>query len=229
MGNLTGLKRAIDAGAHVAWFLLATDEAFAKANIGRSIDDSLIELEKMHELASQADIQLGTYLIAAFGGPAGLARGPETVDGLAHRLLSMGVDKWILADSCGYAAPPQMRNMVQFAANLTGMHNLNVQVHDSRGMGLANVAELVALGLHNIDLSLAGSGGHPAAPGASVGGVCSEDAVQMLDLMGVQSGVDLHKLIETANWLRKRIHSACRPGPGYCCRTRGFQGRAGHV
>ncbi len=201
VGNLTGLKRAIDSGAHAAWFLLAADEAFAKANIGRSIDDSLIELEKMCELAATADIRLGTYLIAVFGGPIGLPRGPAQVQSLVNRLAAMGVDEWILADSCGYAAPSQIRHMLEFAASHTAMEKLRVQVHDTRGMGLANIAEQLRAGAYNIDTSLAGSGGHPAAPGAAVGGVCTEDVVQMLDLMGVKSGIDLSSLIDTANWL----------------------------
>ena len=200
VGNVTGLKRAIDSGAHAAWFLLATDEAFSRGNIGRSIDESLAELARMREVAEGSALKLGTYMIAVFGGPVGLARGPHDVAGLARRLVEMDVCDWILADSCGYAAPPQIRAMVDFAAGLVGQVRLNVQVHDSRGMGLANVAELAALGLANIDLSLAGSGAHPAAPGAAAGGVCTEDAVQMLELMGVDTGLDLSALLDTANW-----------------------------
>lgn len=205
VGNLTGLKRAIDSGAHVAWFLLAADEQFSKANIGRSIDESLAELESMVEVAASAGITLGTYLIALFGGPTGLSRNPEDVRGVASRLIDLGVSKWILADSCGYAAPPQIRKMVRFATEFTDITNLNVQVHDSRGMGLANIAELVNLGLANIDTSLAGSGGHPAAPGAHVGGTCTEDTAQMLSLMDIETGLDLPALIETANWLTEVV------------------------
>lgn len=80
------------------------------------------------------------------------------------------------------------------------MDALTVQVHDSRGMGLADVAELARMGLRNIDTSLAGAGGHPAVPGANVGGVCTEDAVQMLERMGHSTGIDLPALIDTANW-----------------------------
>jgi len=201
VGNVTGLKRAIDAGADAAWFLLATDEVFSRGNIGRTIDESLIELARMREVAEGSSIKLGTYMIAVFGGPTGMARGPHDVAQLAHRLVEMDVKDWILADSCGYAAPPQIRAMVAFAAGLVGRERLNVQVHDSRGIGLANVAELASIGLANIDLSLAGSGAHPAAPGAAAGGVCTEDAVQMLELMGVGTGLDLSALIDTANWL----------------------------
>ena len=163
VGNLAGLERAIDSGAHVAWFLLAADEEFSRANIGRSIDDSLAELARMREAAARSSTQLGTYVIAAFGGPVGLARGPDEVRGVATRLLEMEVRDWILADSCGYAAPPQIREMVCFAAGLVGLERLTVQVHDSRGMGLADVAALVDVGLTNVDLSLAGSRAHPAS------------------------------------------------------------------
>lgn len=201
VGNVTGLRRAIDAGAHAAWFLLSADEEFSKNNIGRTIEDSLEELGRMCEVASSSDIRLGTYMISIFGGPGGLPRAPHQMKDVASRLTELGVYDWILADSCGYAAPPQMRDMVTFAARLTGKDHLTVQVHDSRGMGLANIAQLVELGVGNIDTSLAGSGGHPAMADAPVGGVCSEDAVQMLELMDVHTGVDLAALIEAANWL----------------------------
>ena len=219
VGNVTGLKRAIDAGAHAAWFLLATDEAFSRGNIGRSIDESLAELARMREVAEGSGIKLGTYMIAVFGGPTGLARGPDDVANLAHRLVEMDVKDWILADSCGYAAPPQIRAMVAFAAGFVGQERLNVQVHDSRGMGLADVAELASIGLANIDLSLAGSGAHPAAPGAAAGGVSTEDAVQMLELMGVDTGLDLSALIDTANWLDALLGG----------REKGFARRIGRV
>lgn len=201
VANVAGLRRAIDAGADVGWFLLSADEAFARANIGRTIDESLAELARLREAAEGSRTKLGTYLIAAFGGPLGTARGPEDVRPVAERLVGMDVRDWILADSCGYAAPPQMAAMVEWAAGLVGMDRLHVQVHDSRGMGLANVAELARLGLAKIDLALAGSGGHPAAPGKLVGGTCTEDAVQLLELMGIDTGIDLAALIEAANWL----------------------------
>lgn len=201
VGNVAGLRRAIDAGADVAWFLLSADEDFARKNIGRGIGESLKELALMREIAEGSGTSLGTYVIAVFGGLTGVARGPVDFAPVAQRLIELDVRDWILADSCGYAAPPQIRAMVEFAETLTAKSQLVVQVHDSRGMGLANIVELVHLGIQNIDCSLAGCGAHPAMPKANVGGICTEDAVQMLDLMGVNTGVDLSALIDTANWL----------------------------
>ena len=201
VGSLGGIKRAIDAGAHAAWFLLAVDDGFSRLNTGRGVDESLDELERLRSAVEGSGTRLGTYLIHAFGGPIGLPRAPDDVRPMMERLVGMDVRDWILADSNGYAAPPQVRSMVEVAAGLVGTGRLNVQVHDTRGMGLANVAELARIRLANIDTALAGSGGHPAAPDALVGGTCTEDVVQMLELMGVHTGVDLPALVDAANWL----------------------------
>jgi hydroxymethylglutaryl-CoA lyase len=216
VANVRGLERAIDAGAHVAWFLLAVDDGFSRLNTGRGIEESLAELERMQAVAQASSIRLGSYLIHAFGGPIGPARVAEDVRPLGERLLSMGVFDWILADSNGYAAPPQIAAMVEWASGLIGIERVNVQVHDSRGMGLANVAELARLGVANIDLALAGSGGHPAAPDALVGGTCTEDAAQMLSLMNVDTGVDLAALVDAARWLDKVLGGT---GLGFVRRT----------
>ncbi|MEG3143183.1 hypothetical protein U1839_00830 [Sphingomonas sp. RT2P30] len=201
VANMKGLERAIDAGADVAWFLLAVDDGFSRLNTGRGIEESLVELERMRAVAQRSATKLGSYFIHAFGGPVGLARVPSDLQSLAERLLAIDVRDWILADSNGYAGPSQMRSTVEWASGLVGTERLKVQVHDSRGMGLANVAELARMGFAGIDLALAGSGGHPAAPHALVGGTCTEDAVQMLELMGVETGVDLPALVDAANWL----------------------------
>lgn len=200
VGNLTGLKRAIDAGADAAWFLLAADEAFSRNNIGRTIEESYRELERMAEYAAGSATKLGTYVICAFGGPLGIARNPNDIVPMAKRLVTMGIEDWILPDSCGYAGPSQTVRMFEAAMTLRQPGHLVSQVHDSRGMGLANIAALASIGITRIDTTLAGSGGHPATPDAPVGGTCTEDVVQMLHLEGHQTGIELAALIEAANW-----------------------------
>jgi hydroxymethylglutaryl-CoA lyase len=212
VGNTRGLARAIDAGADTASFLLSADEEFARANIGRSTVDSLTELERIAANAADRDIVLGTYLIFAWGGPAGAARTADDLEPLMRRLVEIGVDRWILADSAGYAAPPQIRELVTAALAHVPASNLAVQIHDDRGMGLAALPALVELGVGTIDTSLAGSGGHPAVSGERGGGLCTEDAVQLLELSGVDTGIDLGRLIETANWLTSEVGV---PGKGF--------------
>jgi hydroxymethylglutaryl-CoA lyase len=211
IGNERGLRAAAAAGADSAAFLLSADEDFARANIGRSTADSLVELERLASVASALGITLSTYVIFAWGGPAGPARGPAELEPLARRLVDIGVVKWILADSFGYAAPPQIRELLEAASQYVPVRSVTVQVHDSRGIGIANVLELAALGVGAIDVSLAGSGGHPAMPGQRGGGVCTEDAVQALELAGYDTETDLATLVDTANWLE----NAGVPGLGF--------------
>jgi hydroxymethylglutaryl-CoA lyase len=205
VGNARGLSRAVDAGVDAAWFLLSADDRFARDNIGRTTDESLRELERMRTLADATGIELGTYVIFAWGGPTGPARDAAELEPLLQRLVDVGVTWWILADSSGYAAPPQVRDLVQAAAAYVPLDRLTVQIHDGRGLGLANLVELVRLGVTRIDTSLAGSGGHPAMPGVQGGGVCTEDAVQMLELLGLATGIDLAALIDAANWLEGTV------------------------
>lgn len=201
IGNERGLRAAAAAGADSATFLLSADEDFARANIGRGTAESLDELERLAGVAADVGIALGTYVIFAWGGPTGPARGPAELAPLAARLVDTGVTDWVLADSFGYAAPPQIRALLQAAAEYVPLDTVTVQVHDNRGLGVANVLELADLGVGTIDVSLAGSGGHPAMPGQRGGGVCTEDAAQALELAGYTTGLDLQALVDTANWL----------------------------
>ncbi|MFE6157607.1 pyruvate carboxyltransferase [Streptomyces sp. NPDC056486] len=223
VANQRGLARAVDAGADTAYFLLSADEEFARANTGRSTQDSLRELERMAGYAADRNIVLGTYVIFAWGGPAGPARGGDDLEPLARRLLDIGVDRWILADSSGYAAPPQIRELVTAALAHVPAGNLTVQIHDDRGMGLADLLPLLELGIRAIDTSLAGSGGHPAISGARGGGLCTEDAVQLLERCGVDTGIDLPRLIETANWFTGEVGV---PGKGFVRHTGHVPGAA---
>ncbi|GGF33759.1 pyruvate carboxyltransferase [Subtercola lobariae] len=201
VANATGLTQAIEAGADAAWFLLSVDEGFSSGNTGRSIEKSLAVLEQLQHIAEGSRTQLGSYLIGAWGGPVGLGKNPRALAPVLKRLGEIGVDDWILADSFGYASPRQITETVAFVAPSSRLDSLTVQVHDTRGMGVADVVELARAGVRNIDTSLAGSGGHPASPAARVGGVCTEDAVQALELMGFDTGIDLPALIDAANWL----------------------------
>ncbi|WP_037568711.1 beta/alpha barrel domain-containing protein [Phaeacidiphilus oryzae] len=210
VGNRRGLQRALDAGADSACYLLSADEEFARANTGLSTEESLAELERTAALAADRGIGFGSYLIFAWGGPGGPPRGPADLEPLARRLLEIGVDHWILADSAGYAAPPQIRELARWALEHVPADNLTVQIHDARGMGLAALLPLLELGVRRIDASLAGSGGHPAMPGSQGGGLCTEDAVQLLELSGVGTGIDLSALVDTANWLEEEVGIPCR-------------------
>jgi len=192
--------------------MLSMDEAFSQQNIGRSVDQSIAALAAIREHADGSGVAIGTYVIGAFGGPTGPARDSGQLGAFLDRLVSVGVDRWIIADSFGYAGPLQVRHVFRDIAERASGTDVTLQIHDSRGMGLAGVAEFLAAGFSRVDGALAGSGAHPAMPGARVGGVCTEDLVQMLHLMDVVTGIDLESLIESANWLTALLGE---PGGGF--------------
>ncbi|WP_210602845.1 hypothetical protein [Brevibacterium oceani] len=212
VGNERGLRRAIDAGVDYAWFLLSADEGFSRANTGMTTAESIEQLAKLRRIAAGSGVTIGTYLIFAWGGPSGPPRGPELINNMAPMLSDAGVSEWILADSSGYASPLQMTQLITAAFEHNVADRITVQVHDGRGMGVANAVELARLGIANIDVSLGGSGGHPAMPNYPGGGTCSEDVVLILERMGVRTGIDLSSLIETSRWWADEVGV---PSPGF--------------
>ncbi|MBG6099060.1 hypothetical protein [Nocardioides luteus] len=212
VGNERGLRAAVDAGADSAWYLLSVDPGFAENNIGRTIEESLADLERMAAVAAGTGTRLGTYLIFAWGGPAGGPRSSGSVVDIGRRILEVGVDEWILADSSGYAPPPRIVETIDAAARLTPHEKISLQIHDARGMGIAGAAAVADRELGSIDTSLAGAGGHPAMPGVPGGCVCTEDLVQALDLMDVETGVDLTAVIDASRWFVEQVDV---PAPGF--------------
>ena len=107
----------------------------------------------------------------------------------------MGVDEVGLSDTTGYGNPKQLKNLVNSIWHHCGQEKLTgVHLHNTRGLGLANVVSAVEMGITTIDSSLGGIGGCPAAPGAS-GNIVTEDLVFLLESMGLNTGIDLQKLI----------------------------------
>lgn len=201
IGNEHGLRAAAAAGAHRATFLLSADEGFARANTGRPVAATLDQLEGLVTTAAGLGIELASYVIFAWGGPTGPARSVEDIAPLTRRMAEAGVGRCVLADSSGYAAPPQIRALVEATAAYFPLDRVTVQIHDDRGLGVADVLELATLGVGTIDAALGGSGGHPAFPDGRGGGVCTEDAAQALELAGYDTGLDLAALSETSAWL----------------------------
>jgi hydroxymethylglutaryl-CoA lyase len=119
----------------------------------------------------------------------------ESVRRLALRLVRAGADELILADTVGYADPAAVRRLFSAVKGDIGELPVTAHFHDTRGLGLANVLAALDVGVRAFDASLGGLGGCPYAPGAS-GNISTEDLVFMLDSMGLETGVDIHALLE---------------------------------
>ena len=130
---------------------------------------------------------------------------PERVVALAEALMSAGCDEVGLSDTTGYAHPTQVRDLVRRVRAAIGEHALSgLHLHNTRGLGLANVLAGLEVGITTFDSSLGGLGGCPFAPGAS-GNIVTEDLVFMLEAMGLRTGINLEKLIEVRQILRTAL------------------------
>ena len=123
---------------------------------------------------------------------------------LARELMRAGCDEVGLADTTGYANPAQIKSLVRWVKEAVGDTLSGLHLHNTRGLGLANVLSGLEAGITTFDSSLGGLGGCPFAPGAS-GNIVTEDLVFMLESMGIDTGVDLPRLFAAREILRQAL------------------------
>jgi hydroxymethylglutaryl-CoA lyase len=196
--NERGLDRALALGAReVAVFGSAT-ESFAKANLNRTIDESLAMFEPVIAKARGAGASVRGYLSMCFGDPWEGAVPISRVVSVGRRLLDLGCAELSLGDTIGVATPGHVRKLLA-ALNDAGVPTarLAVHFHDTYGQALANTLAALEHGVATVDASAGGLGGCPYAPGAS-GNLATEDLVYMLDGMRIETGVDLNRLVEAS-------------------------------
>lgn len=199
--NLKGAELAIAAGAHKITLPMSVSETHSLRNIRRTHDQVIEETTAIARLiAAQPQGQRPHFegsLSTAFGctleGPI-----PDAVVlSCAERLMAAGCDEVGLSDTTGYGDPASMRRLIRAVRGVVGAKNLTgVHLHNTRGLGLANVLAALEEGITTFDSSLGGLGGCPTAPGAS-GNVVTEDLVFMFEAMGLDTGIDLAALMAT--------------------------------
>tara|TARA_R110002049_G_scaffold115854_14_gene268102 strand:- start:13027 stop:13965 length:939 start_codon:yes stop_codon:yes gene_type:complete len=198
--NLFGAKRAAEAGATKMGLPLSASETHSKANLRRSHDDMFREIadivDMLHGMPSEQRPHFEVGIATAFGcSIEGVVPEGKVVE-LAARAISLGADEVGLSDTTGSANPAQVRRLVKLVRDEVGERRLTgVHLHNTRGVGIANALAAIEVGITTIDCSLGGIGGCPAAPGAS-GNIVTEDLVFMLNSMGYETGIDMHKLLE---------------------------------
>lgn len=214
--NERGLDRALALGAReVAVFASAT-ESFAKANLNRTVDESLAMFEPVVARAKAEGLSVRGYLSMCFGDPW---QGPvpvEQVVGVCRRLADMGCDELSLGDTIGVATPGHVKALLT-ALSATGVptSSLAVHFHDTYGQALANTYAALERGVTTVDASAGGLGGCPYAKSAT-GNLATEDLVWMLHGLGIETGVDLGRLTATSVWLADRLG---RPSPSRTVRA----------
>jgi hydroxymethylglutaryl-CoA lyase len=198
--NATGLDAALDAGCQDIALFAAASETFSQRNTACSIAESMTRLAAAAERALAAGLRVRGYLSCVMGCPYEGTVAPSTVAAMAADLLGMGCYEVSLGDTTGIGSPYRVQGLIEHVAHRVPVERLAGHFHDTWGMGVANVYAALLSGVTVFDASVAGLGGCPFAPGAS-GNVATEDVVYMLSDAGVDTGVDLPKLVDTALWV----------------------------
>ncbi len=202
--NLVGAKRAIAAKVDEIDLVVSASETHNLKNVNRTIKESLAEFRQIMEIANAAKVPVVGGMATVFGCPMEGDIPLERVLWIAGELLDMGCIALSLGDSTGMANPRQIREALGALRDKFPTARIIMHLHDTRGMGLANVLASLEMGVSEFDGALGGMGGCPYAPGAT-GNIDTEDLVHMLHEMGIETGVDLDKLLAAAKRLQEIV------------------------
>jgi hydroxymethylglutaryl-CoA lyase len=203
--NERGLDRALDLGVRdIAVFGSAT-EAFARRNLNRTVDGSLQMFAPVIARAREAGLSVRGYLSMSFGDPwEGEVPAAQVVD-IATRMMALGCTELSLGDTIGVATPGRVVALLDaLAAGGIGTGRIAVHFHDTYGQALANTLAALRHGVTTIDASAGGLGGCPYARSAT-GNLATEDLLWLLEGLGIQTGVDLAKMVQTSIWMAGQL------------------------
>lgn len=217
--NMRGYERLAATALNAVNYAFVTTETFNRRNQGSSVAESMDEGTAIIRRARNDRRVAGVVIGAAFGCPFEGRVDPGRVLEQARVLAAAGADRIVLADTIGVAVPSQVRRIVSGVRDLGP--EIGVHLHNTRNTGYANAYAALESGAQIYDASVGGVGGCPFAPGAT-GNIATEDLVYMLEREGVETGVDLDRLINVAAWLAQVLE---RELPGQLHRVGSFPGR----
>jgi hydroxymethylglutaryl-CoA lyase len=218
--NRKGYDLAIAAGVRTVEIVVAATQTMNEKNINASTEQAMTACEDILSAAKADGVTTLSCVATAWECPFEGVVDEAVVLEMARQMFALGADEVVLADTIGAANPASVRSLTQKAADEFGADRLSCHFHDTRGMGVANVAAALDSGIRKFDASIGGLGGCPFAPGAT-GNVATEDVVLMLSQMGFETGIDLRKLVAAVDlasqltgneeggnsirWLRRQI------------------------
>lgn len=205
--NRRGLDRALAAGCKEINYALVASDAFSQKNQGTTIEQAVDVYEEIVAVAQDAGVRCSLTISTAFGCPFQGEVPPERVIGLVERCAGDGTFEIALADTIGCAVPSQVADLFGAVMETAPGARFRAHFHNTRNTGLANCYAAVEAGVQSIDASAGGIGGCPFAPRAT-GNVPSEDLVHMLHRMGIETGIDIDKLIAAGEWIGEQLGHA---------------------
>ena len=198
--NLKGLELAHAAGVQEIALFAAATETFSQKNTNCSIAESIDRFNAVIVEAQALGMKIRGYISCVLGCPYEGEVSSDTVLMLAQKLFDKGCYEVSLGDTIGVGTAGQARDLVEKLSQQVPIQHLAAHFHDTYGQALANIHAVMQCGISVIDSSVAGLGGCPYAKGAT-GNVATEDVVYMLDGMGIETGVDMVKLLEAGRFI----------------------------
>ncbi|MCR2745340.1 hydroxymethylglutaryl-CoA lyase [Limnobacter parvus] len=198
--NLKGMEAAIEAGVQEAVVFTAASEAFTQKNINCTIAESIERFKPVAELARTHGIHLRGSISCALGCPYQGDVPTQNAAEVALRLQDIGVQEFDVADTIGVGTAGRVSQVFEAVGQRVGIHAVAGHFHDTYGQALANILAALQLGVATFHSSIAGLGGCPYAKGAT-GNVATEDVVYMLHGMGIETGLNLNRLVQTGAWI----------------------------
>jgi len=202
--NRRGLERALAAGCNEVGMALVVTDTFNRRNQGVSTAESIAEWKDIAAAARAAGVRVQITLSAAFGCPFEGEVPVARVLEVAQRVAESEPDEICLADTVGVGVPAQVTELVGRLRALLPQLPLRCHFHNTRNTGYANAFAALEAGVSTLDASLGGIGGCPFAP-AATGNIASEDLLYLLQRSGVETGISLPAMIETAAWLEQQL------------------------
>ncbi|KAM9234551.1 3-hydroxymethyl-3-methylglutaryl-CoA lyase, cytoplasmic isoform 2-T2 [Dugong dugon] len=195
----------VAAGATEISVFGAASESFSKKNINCSIEESMEKFEEVIKSARHMGIPVRGYVSCALGCPYEGNIKPQKVTEVSKRLYSMGCYEISLGDTIGVGTPGSMKRMLESVMKEIPPGTLAVHCHDTYGQALANILTALQMGINVVDSAVSGLGGCPYAKGAS-GNVATEDLIYMLNGLGLNTGVNLYKVMEAGDFICRAVN-----------------------
>jgi len=198
--NLKGLELALSAGVEEIALFAAASETFSQKNTNCSIAESIERFNEVIDQAQAAGVKIRGYVSCVLGCPYEGEVSFATVSMITQKLFDKGCYEVSLGDTIGVGTAGQARELIEVLTRHVPVQQLAAHFHDTYGQALANIHAVMQCGIAVVDSSIAGLGGCPYAKGAT-GNVATEDVVYMLDGMGIETGVDMDKLLEAGRFI----------------------------
>lgn len=224
--NKRGVLRAIETregnkrGVDEAGCVIGATDGFSQRNQGMTVSEAIAENRAMLRLARENGLYPQLTISVAFGCPFEGRVNPDTVIAIATEMAGAGAEEIALADTIGVGVPPQVEELIARTREAVPGVRLRAHFHNTRGTGVANAWAAYRAGAEVLDSSLGGLGGCPFAPNAT-GNIATEDLIYMLDQAGIETGLDLGRLIDASRWFETVMG---KPLPSMVAKAGGFPG-----